>query len=456
MPLARRTLAFYALPVAGITAMHWLVLLYLLKFSTDVVGLPASVVGVLFALARVWDAVSDPLVGWLSDRTRSRMGRRRPWMFAAALPLGLAYFALWSPPTEVPSALVVVWLGGSLWLFYAMQTCFVIPHASLGAELSLDYDERTRISGARQVADVFGMVAAVLCLHLLESGGAPRDVVALAGAGIGLVTALSILFGALRVDEPRAHQGRAAENPLRAMADIARNPHAVRITLALLLCEVGLGSLLVAIPYVGLVTGDEGGSAQTMIGFIVPFALAIPLWVWLAKRIGKARAWMLGCLFCGSSFGAMWLAAEWALGLIPLITVVIGLSQAGMRTLAPSVKADVIDWDEVRTGERKEGTYFAAWNLVDKLGGALSVVVVGFLIEGSNGGIDPEGVKFVTSLWPAGLTLLAAGVLVGFKLDAGAHAALRAAIDRRPDATIIPLPKSSTGRRERGVDRMIA
>ena len=92
--LPRRTLLFYALPTIGMTIMHWLIMVFLLKFSTDTLGLAPAVVGGLFAAGRLWDALSDPLAGWFSDRTRTRLGRRRPWMLAAALPLGVAFYAL--------------------------------------------------------------------------------------------------------------------------------------------------------------------------------------------------------------------------------------------------------------------------------------------------------------------------------------------------------------------------
>lgn len=436
MSLARRTLALYAMPVAGLTAMHWLVLMYLLKFSTDVLGIPAAMVGTLFALARVWDAVSDPLIGWWSDRTRSPLGRRRPWMFAAALPLGLSYFALWTPPAAASPALVVVWLAVFLWLFYTTQTCFSIPHISLGAELSPDPHERTRVSGARVAADTLGIVPAIAVLHWLETSDSTRDVAALAAAGIGCVTTLLIVYGALRVEEPKAHQtAPIAANPFRALLDVARNPHAVRITIVLLLCEVGMGSLLVAIPYIGVVTGQPGESAALLVRFIVPFALAITPWIVVARRIGKQRAWVIACVSTAASFSGLGFAAEFALWLVPFVIVGVGIGHAGMRILGPSVKADVIDWDEARTGERKEGTYFAAWNLVDKLGGALSVAIVGFAIDAPGGGIDPEGVKFVTSVLPAGFTFAAALVLMRFGLDARAHAAVRREIEAREHAT---------------------
>jgi GPH family glycoside/pentoside/hexuronide:cation symporter len=436
MSLSRRTLALYAMPVAGLTAMHWLVLMYLLKFSTDVLGISAAVMGSLFAAARAWDAISDPLIGWWSDRTRTALGRRRPWMFAAALPLGLSYFALWSPPVDVSPTMVVVWVAAFLWLFYTTQTCFSIPHISLGAELSADPHERTRVSGARVAADIFGIVPAIAVLHWLETSGSTRDVATLAATGIGCTTALLILYGSLRVEEPREHQDApVAANPFRALADVARNPHAVRITIALLLCELGMGSLLVAIPYIGEVTGQPGESASMLIRFIVPFALTILPWIVFARRIGKLRAWVISCVVTAVSFSVMGFASSFALWLVPFVTIGIGVGQAGMKILGPSVKADVIDWDEARTGERKEGTYFAAWNLVDKLGGALSVAIVGFAIDAPGGGIDPQGVKFVTSVLPAGFTFAAVFVLLRFRLDARAHAEVRREIVARGQRT---------------------
>lgn len=113
------------------------------------------------------------------------------------------------------------------------------------------------------------------------------------------------------------------------------------------------------------------------------------------------------------------------LWLIPLLTAAIGFRQADMRTLPNSIKADVIDWDEARTGERKEGTYCAAWNLVDKLAGAVSVLIVGFLIQGAEGGLDVEGVRTVVSALPAGLLALSTMILAGFRLDESEHARVR-------------------------------
>ena len=101
-------------------------------------GLSPAVVGTLFAVGRIWDAVTDPMAGWASDRTRSRLGRRRPWMLGAAVPLAIGFTWLWSPPQDASPLLLTVWLGVGLF-FYSAQTAFSIPHLSLGAELSRDH-----------------------------------------------------------------------------------------------------------------------------------------------------------------------------------------------------------------------------------------------------------------------------------------------------------------------------
>jgi GPH family glycoside/pentoside/hexuronide:cation symporter len=227
------------------TAMNWMVLIYLLKFSTETLGLAPALVGSLFAVGRIWDGVSDPVAGWLSDRTRTRIGRRRPWMFAAALPLALSYYALWSPPAGLDGALPAIWLGGFLLLFYSTSTCFSIPHASLGAELSPQHHERTRISANRVAAEVLGIAMALMALYLLESNPAQREVARSVALGIAALTALGIAIAAFSLREPPGHQRQSAENPFRAFADVARNPHALRVTIAMIFAEVGLGSLLV-------------------------------------------------------------------------------------------------------------------------------------------------------------------------------------------------------------------
>jgi len=437
--LPPKVLFLYALPAAGMTSMHWLIMVFLLKYSTDVMGIAPAAMGAILGLSRMWDALSDPIAGWASDRTRTRIGRRRPWMAVAALPGALAFYALWSvPPGEGP-LLSAVWIGASLFFFFTASTASRIPYLALGAELTRNHHERTRLSAIRVGAEVVGIFAALAGLHWMENAASTREVAMTVAALIGTACAASLILAAWMLPEPMENMGRGASHPLRAFADVFRNPHARRLTAALLLAELGLGSLLVAVPYVTEMMGRPGTSAITMLGFIVPFAISVPLWIPLGRRFGKARCFAAASGLCALAFILLGTGAydsEYAwIGCMALI----GFSQAAIRTFPESIKADVIDWDEAQTGERKEGTYFAAWNLADKAAGALSVGLVGLVIQGSDGGVSMEGVRFATSLMPAGFLLLSMASLFGFRLDASAHERLtRDIYTSRPPIEKVP------------------
>src|SRR5262245_31703389 len=130
--------------------MFLLISIYLMKFATDVLGISAAIMGTILFLGRgVWDSVADPIAGYLSDRTGTRMGRRRPWLLASAIPLGVFFVLLWTPPRDESPAMAIVWMSVMVVLFYTATTVFIIPHTALGAELTDNYHDRTRIFGGR-------------------------------------------------------------------------------------------------------------------------------------------------------------------------------------------------------------------------------------------------------------------------------------------------------------------
>ena len=427
--LDKRTLLLYALPAAGFQTMHWLIMVFLLKFSTDTMGIGPMAVGLIFGAGRFWDALSDPLAGWFSDRTRSRLGRRRPWMLFAAVPLGIGFVALWSAPVGLSTSLASLWLAGSVLLFYTALTSAKIPYLALGAELTANHHERTRLSAYRVAAEAVGIFLAIACLHVMENAASTREMASIVAAAVSLVTIASVVFASLKLREPLADQAQAAEDPIQAIRDVARNPHAMRLTLGLLLAEIGLGALLVSVPFVTELQGRPGTSAVSMLGFIIPFAVAVPIWVRFGRRYGKGRSFAVANGICAVAFVMIGLFAfgEYSIvGLIPLLMV--GMSQAAIRTFPDSIKADCIDWDESETGERKEGSYFAVWNLVDKLGGVVSVALVGYLIQGADGQPDPLGIKIAVSYIPAFFMTLAMVALWGYRLDESSHGELRSKI----------------------------
>jgi GPH family glycoside/pentoside/hexuronide:cation symporter len=315
----------------------------------------------VFALSKVGDALSDPIVGYLSDRTRLAAGRRRPWIFAAALPMVLTVWAVWSPPAFLSPRALIFWVGASIVLYYTAYTLAYVPHLALGAELSNDHHERTRVFGARGIFDVLGLLAAAGTVGWLQSSDDPRAVGKVIAVLFAIAAPVFLWGGIARIRERPEYQGRGPEAPFRAFLDVGRNPHA-RILLGVLVLESLSFSLLGAMfPFVTQYMIPDGAvSARYVGGAMLTALVAFPIWFPLARRFGKREAWLLALALKSVGFVCMLLASPERAWLFPTAVLLIGSALACSIMLPPSIKADVIDYDEFVTGDRKEGAYFAA------------------------------------------------------------------------------------------------
>ncbi|MGI9591279.1 MAG: MFS transporter, partial [Myxococcota bacterium] len=155
------TLVVYGLPAAPVWFSFMLASVYLIKYTSDVLLIAPGVMGVVYGLSRLWDAVSDPVAGYLSDGTRSRLGRRRSWLLASVLPLAAGLFLTWCPPADLQGAALVAWVAAGVFLFYTGTTIFTIPHESFGAELTTDHHDRTRVFAVKTAVATLGSLGAI-------------------------------------------------------------------------------------------------------------------------------------------------------------------------------------------------------------------------------------------------------------------------------------------------------
>ncbi|MDA1077026.1 MAG: MFS transporter, partial [Proteobacteria bacterium] len=170
-----RTVFAYGSPGIGAGYMYLLLNLYVMKFSTDVLLIAPAVMGLIFSASRIWDAVSDPLVGYLSDRTRLKFGRRRSWILASVIPIGIGFVMVFSPPEGLTNGQLTAWMAIAIIGFYSAMTLFFVPHLSLGAELSINYHERSRLFGIRHAFFTFGSILSLISMQILITAEAQGE-----------------------------------------------------------------------------------------------------------------------------------------------------------------------------------------------------------------------------------------------------------------------------------------
>ena len=382
----------YGMPGLGAGYMYLLMSLYVMKFSTDVLLIAPAVMGVIFSISRIWDAVSDPIAGYLSDRTTFKFGRRRTWMLISFIPISFGFLAVFSPPESMQGQSLDLWMMIAILSFYSAITLLNVPHMALGAELSEDYHERTRLFGVRHIGFTLGSILALVSMSLLisEENNPNGDVRQLAGSlafyAIGAMS-LMIFFAVSKLKENPEFQNRVNKNPFKAFRDVWINPHAKILIIVLFIENLGGAVIGVLTLYVTQYIVEAPAWAPLIIfAYMLPSALSVPLWIPLSRRFGKIRLWVFSLAFTGISFGGIFIIPFLDSVTDRLIVMFIGAALGGMAAgcggaIGPSVKGDVIDYDEYLTGERKEGSYFAALNFVFKSATGIMLLVTGFVLQ---------------------------------------------------------------------------
>ena len=382
----------YGMPGLGAGYMYLLMSLYVMKFSTDVLLIAPAVMGVIFSISRIWDAVSDPIAGYLSDRTTFKFGRRRTWMLISFIPISFGFLAVFSPPESMQGQSLDLWMMIAILSFYSAITLLNVPHMALGAELSEDYHERTRLFGVRHIGFTLGSILALVSMSFLisEENNPNGDVRQLAGSlafyAIGAMS-LMIFFAVSKLKENPEFQNRVNKNPFKAFRDVWINPHAKILIIVLFIENLGGAVIGVLTLYVTQYIVEAPAWAPLIIfAYMLPSALSVPLWIPLSRRFGKIRLWVFSLAFSGLSFGGIFIIPFLESVTDRLIVMFIGAALGGMAAgcggaIGPSVKGDVIDYDEYLTGERKEGSYFAALNFVFKSATGIMLLVTGFVLQ---------------------------------------------------------------------------
>lgn len=445
--LSNKTLIGYGLSTAPVMYAYVLVLIMYMKYAVDDLGAEPAIVGSIFLLAKFWDAISDPIIGNLSDRTIHASGRRKPWLLASAPLLAIFSIMAWAPPASLEGWTLNLWITIAIVGFYTAYTVFEVPHMSLGAEITLDAGERNRVFGARQGMRILGMlVAGTLGTYLVGQG---TTYVAAMTYVLALLTFVFIFTGVSFLPPERdAFKGRGGQNPYRALRDVIANPHARLLLFIVFIDAIGVGGIGVLIPFVVEYVVKMEEIVPLLLGANMLTSLAaIPFWIWLARYFDKRHLLISAMAASGLGYGLVMFVGkgDWLIMLIS--STIAGGATTCANVLGYSLKAEIIDCDEYNTGERKEGAYFAGWSFVNKLAGGIMIGLVGFALQLShfqpNEPIQTTLVEntmvYMMGGFPFVCYMIAAVVFTRFSLTETEYLRIRAELDKRHAANKMAL-----------------
>lgn len=419
--------------------------LMLLPFLTDTLGITAAVAGLVVFAPKAWDVLLNPVAGRISDRTVDPRGPRRPWLLRGGLALAGCFALLFAGP-DLGSA-----TADGLWVLVVFLACatayafFQVPFVAMPAEITDDYDERTRLMTWR--------VALLALTILLTGASAPLIRDAVGGRDgyrvMGLVVALVIVVGVVASyagtrraphGEVAAGAGTLAEQ-LRVVAR-ARDFRALLTTFVVQ--ALAVGAMLAGVDYVAReVLGRTGASTVLFVCFVGPALLLTPVWVRVGERVGKRRGYVYASLFLAG--GALLLVAMQSLPPVAtyLATALVGVGYAGAQVFPMAMLPDAAAVDAHRTGANRAGVFTGVWTAGETLGLALGpglfalVLALGGYVSSTGGDVaQPDSavtaIVLGFSLVPGVLVLLSLWWLRGYRLTA---ADVTEAAGSRPTAT---------------------
>ena len=363
------------------TAMGFWSLYYL----TDTVGVPAAAAGIAVMIGKLWDAVTDPMMGYISDRTRSRWGRRRPYLLFAALPLFLSMWWFFTNPHITDSTLVTIWAAFALCFLNTAYTVVNIPYSALTPELTQDYHERSSLNGFRFGFAVFGtLLGAGAVLPIVNAFANKNTGYSAVGAILGLIMMISALITFASVREPdHSKEPKPTEKFFETFLAVFKNRHyvIVLLTYALNLTALTFVQGILAY-YFKYLYRNEAMTTLAMVLLLVTAMVCIPISVIVSKHIGKKRTYQFSLSILAISCLAIFflghiLGMNFFLAMMLFAGIGIGFGYVAPFAMVP----DTVEVDALKTGKRKEGAFYGMWTFTSKVGTSLAIALTGVILS---------------------------------------------------------------------------
>lgn len=373
---------------------------YLLYFFTDVVGMLPALAGTALMIGKVWDAITDPITGYYSDRTKTRWGRRRPYMFVGAIASFFSMIMIFTPVSLSSQMKLFIYFTFVYCLLNTAYTLVNIPYAALLPELTQNYHERTILTGWRMSFAVIGtFFGAALVMPIVEAVGWP-----LMGTFMGAVMLFSAMATIWAIKEPKEPEVSLTDGFIRTFGEILKEKTFLTALLPWTFFITGTSMVQGALVYYFTYLFGNEGLFQIALVALLFFSLAcIPLWVKISNKIGKKKSYMIGMTLMSvgvMAFSLLGPVLGPTFGVILMAFCGIGLSTH--YVMPHAILPDIVEWDAHTKGKgRREGVYSSLWTFTSKLGQALALALNGWILA-----LVGYNSTAITSLSRTGIILL--------------------------------------------------
>ena len=368
---------------------------FLLFFLTNVAGVNPTLAGSVLLVGKVWDAINDPMIGWWSDRTHSPLGRRYPWMLGGALPLAICFFLQWLVPPTTNQWLLFGYYSGIALLFYVAFTAFAVPYSALAAELTIGYDERISLVSFKAA---FSIGASILSLTLAQvifaKVASPSQRYLILGGICGII-AMSAIFVCVwgthkrykAIQNQRQRVTLVSPLPIRQQFQIAFSNFPFVCVIGIYLCSwLGLQLTAAILPYfvINLMRLPDQYITQTALAVQGTALSMMFFWSKVGQRVGKKAIYCMGIpLTIGALVGLCFLQPS-QVGLMYVLSVIVGVGLSTAYLVPWSMLPDVVDLDELNTGQRREGIFYGLVVQLQKIAVAIALFLVGKILDWAN------------------------------------------------------------------------
>ncbi len=423
--LPRLTKFIYGSGDTGFSLTTTIIGAYFAIFLTDVVGIAPGVAAAAIFIGRSWDYINDPIIGHISDRTRTRWGRRRPYLLFGGFPFVLTFLMLWWIPPWENVILQAAYYSIAYILFDAAATFLYMPYFALTPEMTSDYDERTSLTTYRMFFSILGSLLAFTIPLMIIGTFAPENAtrVLIMATLFGVISILPFFPVFLATRERPEYLEQEKPTLRQSLRSAKNNRPFIYGLIVFLLTWVSVEIVqAILIFYIKYVVQRESESDMIMGTIFITAIFALPVWEWVSRRWSKRRAYIAGIAFwAGVQVILITVTPSTGLWLILVLCFLAGIRVAAAHVLPWAIIPDAIEWGEYQTGERHEGMYYSLITLTKKAAASFAVPLALLLLD-ITGYVPIISEQPTSALWgiriligPIPAILLCAGIFFAFR-----------------------------------------